>query len=73
MDATTVFQVAKVLQKEELLLLYEMLHKEININTSFKIKKKFKPPMSKNQAIEYLLENCFSNFKSKVNDQNYYK
>lgn len=59
MNAQVVYQVAKALPKEEQIMLYEMLQKELSINSLQKTKKK-QPILTKEEAIQYLLKNVFN-------------
>ncbi|WP_299835223.1 hypothetical protein [uncultured Tenacibaculum sp.] len=59
MNAQVVYQVAKALPKEEQIALYEMLQKELSVN-SLEITKKKHLVLTKEAAIQYLLKNVFN-------------
>lgn len=59
MNAQVVYQVAKALPKEEQIALYEMLQKELSVNSLKKVKKK-QSVLTKEAAIQYLLNNVFN-------------
>lgn len=59
MNAQVVYQVAKALPKEEPIALYEMLQKELSVN-SLEITKKKHLVLTKEEAIQYLLKNVFN-------------
>ena len=59
MNAEIVYQVAKALPMEEQRLLFDKLKKDFAILPIPK-KYKHKPPLSMEDAIEYLLKNIFS-------------
>lgn len=62
MNAEIVYQVAKALPKEEQKLLFDKLKNDFNISPSFKKLKKEKL-LSKEDAINYLLQHVFGNKK----------
>ncbi|WP_299680663.1 hypothetical protein [uncultured Tenacibaculum sp.] len=59
MNAQVVYQVAKALPKEEQIVLYEMLQKELSVN-SLQTTKKKQSVLTQEAAIQYLLKNVFN-------------
>ena len=59
MNAQVVYQVAKALPKEEQIALYEMLQKELSVN-SLQTTKKKQSVLTQEAAIQYLLKNVFN-------------
>lgn len=59
MNAQVVYQVAKALPKEEQKLLFEMLQKEFRLKMH-KVKKLNTHILTKEDAIQYLLNNVFN-------------
>jgi hypothetical protein len=60
MDAKVVFSVACSLPEKEFASLYHMMKQKLEAHNKIQRKKKFQPPLSDAEAIQYLLRNVFS-------------
>tara|TARA_R110002072_G_scaffold1380_5_gene11626 strand:+ start:17327 stop:17518 length:192 start_codon:yes stop_codon:yes gene_type:complete len=60
MDAKVVFSVANSLPEKEFVSLYLLMKEKMNDDNNIVSKSRFNPPISKKEAIEYLINNVFS-------------
>lgn len=60
MDAKVVFSVANSLPEKEFVSLYLLMKEKMNEDSIIVTKSRFNPPISKKEAVEYLINNVFS-------------